>query len=211
MPSYTYLDVVCPTCGKKHRGRPCYRETEAYFSYGKQRHMIRECPKNKKFINKKPKKEKNENKWKPRVQGQVFAMTHRDAKAPSDVVTSIIQIHTLFSRALDPSSTYSFFSISFVGLLDMAFAIMDFDLIIATLMKDFVVTDRMLRDCLVMISYSETLVDLVLLHLQDFDVILEMDWLASYLWIVFGKGWRFTFLVSLSLVLRGSIWTNHCI
>ena len=31
-----------------------------------------------------------------------------------------------------------------------------------------------------MIGYREMLVDLVLLNLQDFDVILRMDWLASY-------------------------------
>ena len=29
------LDGICPTCGKKHRGRPCYRETRACFSCGK--------------------------------------------------------------------------------------------------------------------------------------------------------------------------------
>ena len=31
-----------------------------------------------------------------------------------------------------------------------------------------------------MIGYKEMLVDLVLLNLQDFNVILGMDWLASY-------------------------------
>ena len=29
------LDAICPTCGKKHGRWPCYRETKAYFSYGK--------------------------------------------------------------------------------------------------------------------------------------------------------------------------------
>ncbi|RVW95338.1 hypothetical protein CK203_034152 [Vitis vinifera] len=38
----------------------------------------------------------------------------------------------------------------------------------------------MLRGCLVMISYREMPIDLVFLDLQDFDVILGMDWLASY-------------------------------
>ncbi|RVW22920.1 hypothetical protein CK203_101592 [Vitis vinifera] len=30
------LDGACPTCGKKHGGRPCYRETGACFGCGKQ-------------------------------------------------------------------------------------------------------------------------------------------------------------------------------
>ena len=62
----------------------------------------------------------------------------------------------------------------------MPIASMDFDLIITTPIEDFVMTSRMLRKCLVMIGYREMPVDIVLLNLQDFDVILGMDWLASY-------------------------------
>ena len=57
---------------------------------------------------------------------------------------------------------------------------MDFDLFVATHLGDFVVVNKILRDCCVMIGYREMTVDLVLLDLQDFDVILGMDWLASY-------------------------------
>ena len=40
--------------------------------------------------------------------------------------------------------------------------------------------NKILRDCCVMIGYREMTVDLVLFDLEDFDVILGMDWLASY-------------------------------
>ncbi|RVW16032.1 Transposon Tf2-12 polyprotein [Vitis vinifera] len=126
------LDGACPTCGKKHGGRPCYREIGACFGYGKQGHLIRDCPENRNFITGKPKEENKEDKQKPKAQRQVFTMTHRDAQTTSDVVT------------------------------------------------DSVVASRMLRNCIVMIGYREMPVDLVLLDLQDFDVILGMDWLASY-------------------------------
>ncbi|RVW67492.1 Transposon Ty3-I Gag-Pol polyprotein [Vitis vinifera] len=151
------LDGACPTCGKKHGGRPCYRETGACFGCGKQGHLIRDCPENRKFITGKPKEENKEDKQKPKAQGRVFAMTHRDAQATSDVVT-----------------------VSFAGLLGLPVASMDFDLIVATPVGDSVVASRMLRNCIVMIGYREMPVDLVLLDLQDFDVILGMDWLASY-------------------------------
>ena len=73
-------------------------------------------------------------------------MTHRDAQATSNVVTGTLQIHTLFARVLiDPGSTHSFISISFVGLLGMFVAYMDFDLIIATLMGVSIVTSKMWR------------------------------------------------------------------
>ena len=52
--------------------------------------MIRDCPENKKFIIGKPKEENKENKQKPRVQGRIFAMTHQDAQATSDLVIGTI-------------------------------------------------------------------------------------------------------------------------
>ena len=84
------------------------------------------------------------------------------------------------SALMDPSLTHSFVSISFAALLGMPVANMDFDLIVATSMGDSVVTSKMLKDCLVTIGYREMPVDLVHLDLQDFDIILGMDWLASY-------------------------------
>ncbi|RVW79287.1 Transposon Ty3-I Gag-Pol polyprotein [Vitis vinifera] len=149
------LDGACPTCGKKHGGKPCYRETGACFGCGKKGHLIRDCPENRKFITGKPKEENKEDKQKPKAQGRVFAMTHRDAQATSDVVTGTLRIHTLFARVLiDPGSTHSFVSVSFAGLLGLPVASMDFDLIVATPVE--------------------------ILLWPDFDVILGMDWLASY-------------------------------
>ena len=74
---------------------------------------------------------------------------------------------------------HSFVFVSFAGLC-MLIDNMDFNLFVATHLGDFVVVDKILRDCCVMIGYREMIVDLVLLDLQDFDVILRMDWLASY-------------------------------
>ena len=62
----------------------------------------------------------------------------------------------------------------------MLVASLDFDLIVVTPMRDSVVASSMLRDCLMMIYYRKMLVNLILLDFQDFDVILGMDWLASY-------------------------------
>ena len=83
------LDVTCSTCGKKHWGKPCYKE------FGACGHMIRDCPENKKFIIGKPKEENKEDKQKPRVQGWMFAMTHQDAQATSDVAIGTIRICNL--------------------------------------------------------------------------------------------------------------------
>ena len=79
--------------------------------------MVRDCPKNKKFAFGKPKKENKEDRQKPKAQGRVFTMTHRNAQATSDVVTGTLRIHILFAKALiDPGSTHFFVSIFFAGL-----------------------------------------------------------------------------------------------
>ena len=84
--------LTCSICGKKHWGKSCYKESGAYFGCGKHGHMIRDCPKNKKFMIGKPKEENKEDKQKPRVQGRMFAMTHQDAQTTFDVTTCTIKI-----------------------------------------------------------------------------------------------------------------------
>ena len=124
-------------------------------------------------------------------------MTHRDAQATSDVVAGTLRIHTLFAKALiDPGSTHSFVSISFASLLGMSIDNMDFDLFVATLLGESIMVNKILRDCCVMIEYREMTIDLVLLGLQDFDVILGMDWLASYHASIDCFGKRVTFSIS---------------
>ncbi|RVW24867.1 hypothetical protein CK203_079448 [Vitis vinifera] len=51
-------------------------------------HLLRDCPKNKKFIIGKLKEENKEDKHKPRIQGRMFSITHQDAQATSDVATA---------------------------------------------------------------------------------------------------------------------------
>ena len=65
---------------------------------------------------------------------------------------------------LNPGSMHSFVFVSFAGLC-MLIDNMDFNLFVATHLGDFVVVDKILRDCCVMIGYREMIVDLVLLDL----------------------------------------------
>ncbi|RVX10781.1 hypothetical protein CK203_018363 [Vitis vinifera] len=74
----------------------CFEEQKtSYAAFMKHGHMIRDCLENKKFIIGKPKEDNKEDKQKPRVQGRMFAMTHQDAQATSNVVIGTIRIYTL--------------------------------------------------------------------------------------------------------------------
>ena len=79
---------------------PCYRETGACFGCGKQGYMIQDFPENNKLIVGGSKDDNAGEIQKPRAQGRVFAMTHRDTQATSNVVIGTLRIHTLFSRVL---------------------------------------------------------------------------------------------------------------
>ena len=70
---------------------------------------------------------------------------------------------------------------------------MNFDLIIATPLEHSIKDNIMFRGYLVMISYREMPVDLVILNLYDFDVILGLDLLASYHASIDCFGKRMTF------------------
>ena len=81
-------------------------------------------------------------------------------------MTGTLRIHTLFAKVfIHPGSTHSFVFVSFAAFFGMSIDNMDFDLFIATPLGDFVVVNKILRDCCVMIGYREMTVNLVLLDL----------------------------------------------
>ena len=58
--------------------------------------------------------------------------------------------------------------------------LLDFELSVSTPVGDTLMTNLVLKSCVLCIEDRQLLVDLVLLDKHDFDVILGMDWLASY-------------------------------
>ena len=58
--------------------------------------------------------------------------------------------------------------------------LLDFELLVSTPVGDTSMTNLVLKSCIICIDGRELLADLVLLDMHDFDVILGMDWLASY-------------------------------
>ena len=58
--------------------------------------------------------------------------------------------------------------------------LLDFELLVSTPVGDTLMTNLVIKYCIICIEGRELLADLVLLDMHDFDVILGMDWLASY-------------------------------
>ena len=81
---------------------------------------------------------------------------------------------------IDLGSAHSFVSPSFACHLGKEPELLDFLMMVDIPIGDSLVTDLVYRSCVVQIADRDLLVDLILLDIQDFDVILGMDWLSTY-------------------------------
>ena len=52
--------------------------------------------------------------------------------------------------------------------------------LVSTLVGDVIVVEELYKDCVLEIGDKELIVDLMPLTIHDFDLILGMDWLATY-------------------------------
>ena len=97
------------------------------------------------------------------------------------MVAGTLPLFSAHAKVLfDPGSTHSFVSCAFAKNHDKSPELLDFELSVSTPVGDTLMTNLVLKSCIICIEGRELLADLVLLDMHDFDVILGMDWLASY-------------------------------
>jgi hypothetical protein len=85
-------------------------------------------------------------------------------------------VHVLF----DPGTTHSFIARRIVTKLRKGVEVVEKGFVIRTPMGNMVETNIVYVGVRVSLSEYETKVDLIPLELQDFDIILGMDWLRKY-------------------------------
>ena len=97
------------------------------------------------------------------------------------MVTSILPLFSNFAKTLfDSRTTHSFISCQYVKLGDKKPGLMDYDLSMATPMGDYLVCNSMLKSCVIQVEDREMLAYLILMDMYDYDIILGIDWLATY-------------------------------
>jgi len=94
----------------------------------------------------------------------------------STLLMNNFNVHVLF----DPGATHSFIARRIVTKLRKGVEVIEKGFVIRTPMGNIVETNIVYVGVRVSLSEYETKVDLIPLELQDFDIILAMDWLRKY-------------------------------
>ena len=121
------------------------------------------------------------NAHRPTAQTRVYAITRQDAVTAPQVITGQVMIFGLEVCALiDPGSTHSYIASELVDRLKMKYEDMHANLCVRTPFGDSMLAHRICKDCFIEIGGAKLRTDLVVIPLQDFNVILGMDWLGEH-------------------------------
>lgn len=114
----------------------------------------------------------------------------------------MIGIVTVFScnayALIDTGATHSFVSKNFVNQMNVQLEPLECGMVVTTPTRDTLLAENVYRDREIVIEGKAFPVSLVLLDIQNFDIILGMDWLATHHATLdcFQKEVRFNFLGS---------------
>ncbi|GJV62703.1 putative nucleotidyltransferase, ribonuclease H [Tanacetum coccineum] len=166
---------LCTTCGKPHPG-VCYKATGGCFTCGSTQHKVKDCPQGKQ-------KQSMPADFArlPPTTGRVYATTRDQAAKTSGTITGILYIddRTVFVL-FDTGATHSIISTTFAKKLNMTPTPLIERVIISTPMKNHMLIDHEYVNCPLRFDDRIRPANLLPIHMLDFDVILGMDWLASY-------------------------------
>ncbi|XP_050941530.1 uncharacterized protein LOC127149710 [Cucumis melo] len=116
-----------------------------------------------------------------RQEGKVFAMTQQEAADAPNVVTGTLSIFNKSAHVLmDPGATHSFVSIMFTVGIDKELESLTEELLISTPVGDSFIVNSVYQKCSILIDGETLEVDLIPLNIQEFDVILGMDFLSNH-------------------------------
>ena len=105
---------------------------------------------------------------------------HQEADVAPEVMTCAIQVFDRDAYVLiAPSATQSFISAKFIAQVNEIQPI-DCSMVVSLPTGDSLIANRVYMCCRVIIEGHEFMANLVLLDIQDFDVILGMDWLSRH-------------------------------
>ncbi|XP_070004094.1 uncharacterized protein [Nicotiana sylvestris] len=138
---------------------------------------------------------------------RVFAFTRQGAQASNVVVTGILYVCSFDALALiDPGSTHSYVSSYFSLRFSRQPELFNNPFLVATPVGESLLAEYVYRACQIRVEGRDTLAELIVLDMIDFEILMGMDWLSSCYAIVniHAKIVKFEIPNKPSFILRGS-------
>nr|XP_016502050.1 PREDICTED: uncharacterized protein LOC107820302 [Nicotiana tabacum] len=111
-----------------------------------------------------------------RGQVRVFAFTRQDAQTSNTVVTGILSVCSFDTLALiDPGSTHSYMSSYFALRFSRQPELLSDPFLVATPVGESLLAEYVHRDCQIQVEGRDTLADLIVLDMIDFDMLMGID------------------------------------
>ncbi|XP_075091869.1 uncharacterized protein LOC142172016 [Nicotiana tabacum] len=148
-----------------------------------------------------------------RGHARVFAFTRQDAQASNAVVTGILSVCSFDALALIyPGATYSYMSSYFALRFGSQPELLNDPFLVSTLVRESLLAEYVYRACQVWVEGRDTLADLIVLDMIDFDMLMVMDWLSFCYAIVdcHAKIVKFQIPNEPSFVLKGGQVPENC-
>ncbi|KAA0058528.1 DNA/RNA polymerases superfamily protein [Cucumis melo var. makuwa] len=165
------LDVIPQRTLRVHGGR-CLAGSGVCFRYRQPGHTVDTCPQ-KPF-------ETTPHQPSASQQERVFATTHQEAKRACTMVTGTLPILGHYAFVLfDSGSSHSFIFSVFVQHMGLEVEPLGSVLSVSTPSGEVQLSNEKIKACQVEIGNHMLDVTLLVLDMQDFDVILGMDWLSA--------------------------------
>ncbi|XP_070021824.1 uncharacterized protein [Nicotiana sylvestris] len=115
-----------------------------------------------------------------RGQARVFTFTRQDDQASNVVVTGILSVCSFDALALiDPGFTHFYVSSYFALRFSRQPELLNDPFLVATPVGESLLAEYVYRACQIRVEGRDTLADLIVLDMIDFDILMGMDWLSS--------------------------------
>nr|XP_033509854.1 uncharacterized protein LOC117274634 [Nicotiana tomentosiformis] len=114
-----------------------------------------------------------------RGHARVFAFTRQDAQASNAVVTCILSVCSFDALALIyPGATHSYVSSYFALRFGSQPELLNDPFLVSTPVGESLLAEYVYRACRIRVEGRDTLADLIVLDMIDFDMLMGMDWLS---------------------------------
>ncbi|XP_070005897.1 uncharacterized protein [Nicotiana sylvestris] len=181
---------VCQTCGRSHLGQ-CRVLTGEFFRCGQLVHHLRDCPQPPRNFNQ------------ASIQSAAPTQTTRNTSG----ATGILSVCSFDALALiDPGSTHSYVSSYFALRFSRHPELLNDHFLVTTPAEESLLSEYVYCACQIRVEGRDTLAELIVLDMIDFDMLMGMDWLYSCYAIVDcpAKIVKFEIPNEPNFILRGS-------